>query len=173
MSRPSRLRVITVACLGCLLVVGARRDAHAPRVVLNTTASAPLGLYVISPGRFGRGQLAAVSPPPGLARWMAIRGYLPANVPLLKEVAASGGQQVCGRDRRIFIDGVRVAEARHRDRWGRDLPAFEGCRRLGPAEVFLLNRAAPHSLDSRYFGPVPADRVIGGATPVWIWGGDR
>jgi type IV secretory pathway protease TraF len=35
--------------------------------------------------------------------------------------------------------------------------------------VFLLNRQAPNSLDGRYFGPVPARQVIGGARPLWTW----
>jgi type IV secretory pathway protease TraF len=55
------------------------------------------------------GDLALVRPPPALARWMAIRGYLPLNVPLIKHVAAVGGQWVCGRGGVIRIDGRVVA----------------------------------------------------------------
>jgi conjugative transfer signal peptidase TraF len=165
-----RWAVGAVACVGCVLAIAGDRTRHAPRLLLNTTASAPLGFYAITPGPSAPGQLAVVSPPPDLARWMAGRGYLPANVPLLKDVAAVGGQRVCGLGGAISIDGVAVAQARQHDRWGRRLVAFNGCRRLKSDEVFLLNRAAPQSLDSRYFGPVAADRVVGSAAPLWTWG---
>lgn len=165
-----RWAVCAFACLGCALVLAGNRARHAPRLVLNTTASAPIGFYAVTPGRPEPGRLAVVSPPPELARWMAGRGYLPANVPLLKEVAAVGGQRVCGLNGAILIDGVVVAQARRHDRWGRGLVAFDGCRRLKPGEIFLLNRAAPLSLDSRYYGPVAASGVIGSAAPLWTWG---
>lgn len=166
----ARWAIGAFACLSCVLVIAGDRARHAPRLLLNTTASAPLGFYAVTPGRSKPGQLAVVSPPPELARWMAGRGYLPANVPLLKEVAAVGGQRVCGLNGAIFIDGVVAAQARHHDRWGRRLVVFDGCRRLEAGEVFLLNRAAPLSLDSRYFGPIAADRVVGSAEPLWTWG---
>jgi type IV secretory pathway protease TraF len=104
-----------------------------------------------------------------LANWMARRGYLPANVPLLKEVAAVGGQQVCGDGNTLLIDGQTVARIRAKDRWGRALPAYRECCRLAPNEIFLLNRHAPSSLDGRYFGPLLARQVIGGARPLWTW----
>src|SRR3546814_15532006 len=52
-----------------------------------------------------------------------------------------------------------------RDRLGRPLPFWLGCRIVGPDELFLLN-AAPDSLDGRYFGPLPAAGLLGVAHPV-------
>ncbi len=172
----SRRRIVSTAALaaiGCLLAVRPG-DRPAPRLLFNTTASAPLGFYLLTPGRFAKGQLAAVAPPLDLANWMARRGYLPANVPLLKEVSAIGGQRVCGRGDVLSIDGAAVARILPHDRQGRALPAYQGCRRLDSDEVFLLNRHAPNSLDGRYFGPVSARpvsarQVIGGARPLWTW----
>jgi len=168
MSRRRIVSMAAVAAIGCLLAVrpGFR---PAPRLLFNTTASAPLGFYRLTPGRFAKGQLAAVAPPQGLANWMARRGYLPANVPLLKEVAAVGGQRVCRGGDVLSIDGAPVARILPHDRQGRALPAYQGCRRLNSDEVFLLNRHAPSSLDGRYFGPLPARHVIGGARPLWTW----
>lgn len=168
MSRGRIVSVATVAAIGCLLVLRPG-ERPAPRLLFNTTASAPLGFYLLTPGRFAKGQLAAVTPPRDLADWMARRGYLPANVPLLKEVAAVSGQRVCGRDDVLSIDGAPIARILPRDRQGRALPAYQGCRRLDSDEVFLLNRHAANSLDGRYFGPVSARQVIGGARPLWTW----
>ena len=168
MSRRRTISIAAVAAVACLLVLRPG-ERPAPRLLFNTTASAPLGFYLLTPGRFAKGQLAAVAPPQNLANWMARRGYLPANVPLLKEVAAVDGQRICGRGDVLAIDGSPVARILPRDRQGRALPAYQGCRRLNPDEVFLLNRHAPNSLDGRYFGPVPARQVIGGAHPLWTW----
>ncbi|MBO9707464.1 MAG: S26 family signal peptidase [Caulobacter sp.] len=168
MSRRRIVSVAAVAAIGCLLVLRPG-ERPAPRLLFNTTASAPLGFYLLTPGRFAKGQLAAVTPPSALADWMARRGYLPANVPLLKEVAAVGGQSVCGIGDVLSIDGRPVARILPRDRQGRALPAYQECRRLAPDEVLLLNRHAPNSLDGRYFGPVSARQVTGGARSLWTW----
>ncbi len=165
------LRLLGLASAAGLLLVAPLVARPAPKLLLNTTASAPIGLYWVDQDRPGIGDLVVVDPPPALADWMARRGYLPSNVPLLKELAATAGQRVCGQAGQVTIDGRPVAVAQRRDRRGRALRPFEGCRRLAAGEVFLLNASAPASLDSRYFGPLTADRVVGRATPLWTRGG--
>jgi len=85
----------------------------------------------------------------------------------MKRVLALPGQIVCRENLRITIDGVDVGEAQARDRRGRDLPAWQGCRTLRPGEVFLMNPGVADSLDGRYFGPLPAISIIGRAVPLW------
>jgi conjugative transfer signal peptidase TraF len=137
-------------------------------LVWNTTASIPTGLYWIrdKPNRY-IGERIAVEPPPELRQLLAERGYLPVNVPLLKRVAALGGQTVCRIGARITIDGQLVVKARLRDSQGRALPSWSGCQRLRRDQIFVMNPAAPDSFDGRYFGPLRLDTVIGRATPVW------
>src|SRR3546814_17465817 len=53
-----------------------------------------------------------------------------------------------------------------RDRNGRSLPAWQGCRTLAAGELPLLNPDHPDSLDGRYFGPLPASTVLGRALPI-------
>lgn len=140
-----------------------------PRVIWNASASAPIGLYRIQPDRDPpTGALVAVTPPRGLARWLSARGYLPEGVPLLKHVAAKGGQRVCRIGAAVSVDARPVAIARARDGRGRPLPVWQGCRTLGPSELLLLNPAVPDSLDGRYLGPLPAAAVIGRATPLYL-----
>ena len=66
---------------------------------------------------------------------------------------------------RVFVRGLLVARAARRDRIGRVMPSWWGCRRLGAGYLFLL---APEndSFDSRYFGVVPEAQVIGRAAAV-------
>ncbi len=138
-----------------------------PRLVWNASASAPIGLYRIQPDRDPQlGTLVAVAPPQHLGRWLAVRGYLGENVPLLKHVAAKAGQRVCRTGSVVSVDGRPVAVALTRDRLGRPLPVWRGCRTLGADELLLLNPAHPDSLDGRYFGPLPASTVLGRAAPI-------
>lgn len=138
------------------------------KLLWNASASAPLGLYWIVPAsEIARGDLLVIRPPQPLAILLAERGYLPLGVPLLKPAAALSGQRVCRTGGAILIDGKALAHALARDRHGRDLPVWRGCRTIAPGEVFLLNPARPDSLDGRYFGPVAATTIVGRARPLW------
>ncbi|WP_336966682.1 S26 family signal peptidase [Sphingobium aquiterrae] len=139
----------------------------APRIAWNATPSAPVGLYRVSPGGTGAiGDLVLSMPEPALGQWLARRHYVPLGVPLIKPVAATSGQKVCRAGAIISIDGRPVARAHLRDRVGRPLPQWRGCRTIGAGEVLLLNPRVDDSLDGRYFGPTPAPRVIGTVTPL-------
>lgn len=138
-------------------------------LIWNASASVPLGLYRVErPTGLEIGDLVAVMPPEPLAAFMVTRGYIGADVPLLKQVAALPGQRVCRSGATITVDGVALGEALPRDRLGRDLPDWQGCRLLQDGEIFLMNREVRDSLDGRYFGPLPADAVIGMARPIWV-----
>jgi len=138
-----------------------------PRVVWNASASAPVGLYRVVPGAPARGDLVLVRPPEAVLWLAAERGYLPADVPLVKRVAGLPGERVCRIGARVLVEGKQVATALEADGLGRPLPAWHGCRRLLPGELFLLN-AHPASLDGRYFGPVGRAAVIARLVPVWV-----
>jgi conjugative transfer signal peptidase TraF len=139
-----------------------------PRLMWNATASVPTGLYGIRPAADRQlDELVAVTPPEPLASFLANGGYLPKGVPLLKHVAALPGQRVCRVGAAVTVDGGRLGMARARDRRGRALPSWSGCRAIVAGEVFLMNPEAPDSLDGRYFGPLPASSILGRATPLW------
>jgi len=138
------------------------------RLVWNASASVPIGFYLIDPPRDVRvGDLVAVMPPKPLADFMVERGYIGRNVPLLKHVAALPGQQVCRTGNAITVDDVRFGDALDRDRRGRSLPIWQGCRKVADGDIFLMNVSVADSLDGRYFGPIAANAVIGQATPLY------
>lgn len=140
------------------------------RLIWNASASVPLGLYRLAPATALRvGDTVAVRPSPALARFMAGRRYVEANVPLLKPIAATNGATICRFGPRVTIDGRTVVAALARDRFGRPLPAWSGCYRLRPNQLFLIAPLHPDSFDGRYFGPVSQSQVLGRATPLWIW----
>ncbi len=138
------------------------------KLVWNASASTPIGLYAISSAeRLEIADLVAVDAPEPLATFLADRGYLPRGVPLLKRVAGISGQRVCRTGRTISVDGIDIAEALERDRLGRALPVWQGCRVIAAGEIFLVNAQIRDSLDGRYFGPIPTTSIIGRATPLY------
>lgn len=155
---------------GSLLALGWTALATPPpQLVYNASDSVPIGWYRIEPANsISAGDLVLVHLPPEATSLAAQRGYLPANVPLLKTVAAVAPQQVCVQGSQVRIDGVLVARRLSWDRQGRALPAWRGCRRLVGDELLLLSTANPESFDSRYFGPVSAEAVLGQAQPLWL-----
>jgi conjugative transfer signal peptidase TraF len=139
-----------------------------PNYIWNASNSVPIGLYrVQATTRLVVTELVAVQPPDLLAAFLDLNGYLPIGVPMLKRVLALPGQTVCRNGLKIAVDGVDVGEARDRDGRNRPLPVWHGCRVIADGDVFVMNWQSADSLDSRYFGPLPASAVIGRAVPVW------
>jgi conjugative transfer signal peptidase TraF len=144
------------------------------KLVWNASASVPLGFYAITTAdHLSVGDRVAIDPPEPLARYLAARGYLPRGVPLLKTIAAAAGQRVCRIGGKIIIDGRAVGETRARDRLGRELPQWQGCRRISEGEFFLMNASVSDSFDGRYFGTTPITAVIGKALPIWTTAAGR
>lgn len=171
-SRRHALRVGVLAGTGAALAALLLPVLHRPqlRLAWNASASVPLGLYRIEPNATPRvGDLVAVRPSPALTRFMAERRYVEANALLVKPIAAVAGATFCRSDGRVTLDGRAVATALPRDRFGRPLPHWSGCRRLARNQLVLIAPALRASFDSRYFGPVDRAHVIGRAVPLWTW----
>ncbi|MET4898732.1 S26 family signal peptidase [Sphingomonadaceae bacterium jetA1] len=140
----------------------------APRLIWNASASAPIGLWRIHPGMAVRtGDMVLATTPDAVRQLAAQRHYLPANVPLLKRIAARDGDEVCALGYEIFINGRWIAERLDADRHGRPLPWWNGCEHLRDGRVFLLMDTA-ESFDGRYFGPISETAIIGKAVPIWL-----
>jgi conjugative transfer signal peptidase TraF len=170
----TRLR-LQIAVLVAISVVNVSMlvasDVRVPIVVYNASGSAPLGFYHLESRLPRRGELAVTQPPPPFELMIAAYGILPPSVPLVKQVAAVGGDEVCRSNEpigTIAVNGKVVAEVLERDREGRRLPLWDGCIHLVDGEFFLL-QPHPYSFDSRYFGPVSRCDILGVARPLWIW----
>jgi len=151
------------------ITLGTSAFVDPPKTLIwNASASAPIGLYAVQPVEdLVVADLVAIAAPPLIAEFMADRGYLPMGVPMMKRVLALPGQTVCRRGLDIIAYSATVGRARERDNAGRKMPVWQGCRRIGGDELFLMNFAIPDSVDGRYFGPFPRGSVIGRALPVF------
>ena len=164
----TRLTYAIVTTAAVSLIGVASIASFAPRLIWNASASTPVGFYTIGEvGNLEVTDLVAVDAPEPLATFLSDGGYLPRGSPLLKRVAAVPGQRVCRTGLAITVDGVPMGDALDRDRRGRPLPVWQGCRLVANGELFLMNWQVRDSLDGRYFGPLPATAVIGRATPLY------
>jgi conjugative transfer signal peptidase TraF len=136
-------------------------------LVWNASASAPIGLYrVEARGPVRRGDMVVAWLPQRARLLAASRHYLPANVPLVKRVAAVEGDRVCAAGSSIRINGRRVAVRLRQDSRGRPMAWWSGCRRLRPGEYFLLMDSR-RSFDGRYFGVTQERDLVGRAVLLW------
>ena len=164
----TRFGWVMTTYLAALTIDVAALFQPAPKLLWNASASVPIGLYAVHHvGALHVGELLVVTPPEPLASFLDQRRYLPKGVPLLKRVAALPGQTVCRADRAIIVDGFAIGDALGRDRLGRPLPVWQGCRLVAAGQVFLMNRQSRDSLDGRYFGPLPTTTIVGRADPLW------
>lgn len=162
-------RLTIAAVVGCAAMPLAASTLWKPPILIvwNASASAPIGLYrVHGGGPIRRGDMV-VAWTSGPARMLAARRrYLPANVPLVKRVAAAAGDRVCAAGSRVSINGGPVAMRQKSDAAGRPMPWWSGCRHLHVGEYFLLMDHR-QSFDGRYFGVTRADAIIGRAQLLW------
>ena len=151
------------AALAATLLVDPR-----PRLVWNASASAPVGLYAVSEAApLARGDMVIARVPIEFRLFAARRHYLPANVPLVKRVAARAGDEVCAAGARVMVNGRLVARRLDRDGSGRPMLWWSGCAALETGEVFLLMTDSPASFDGRYFGVSETGDIVGKARLIW------
>ncbi|WP_395335114.1 S26 family signal peptidase [Novosphingobium sp. BL-8A] len=140
-----------------------------PRLMWNHSASAPIGLYLVTPGApLVRGDMVVAWPPESARTLAAHRHYLPAGVPLVKRVAGAAGDTVCAHGDMVTANGQAIARRLGSDPSGRPLPRWEGCIRLRQGAYFLLMTLRPDSFDGRYFGATRERDILGKARPLWL-----
>jgi conjugative transfer signal peptidase TraF len=144
---------------------------------VNLTPSEPLGLWRIlqldRPTQVG--DLVFVCPPVSDIMLEArARGYLRHGLcggdfaPLIKTVAAITGQRIEVGDL-VRIDERSLPHSRlmQRDGQGRRMLPYAGG--IIPPGAVYLHSDFPGSFDSRYFGPLSTENVVGLAEEVWTY----
>lgn len=161
-------RRIAITGIGITLVGLTMAFPPAPRLVWNASASAPIGLYWVTPGAsVDPGDMVVARVPDRYRMLAARRRYIPANVPLVKRVAAAAGDEVCAIGTQIFLNGKWLADRRAADAKGRPMPRWSGCVTLRGRQLFLLMSHSPASFDGRYFGATEGRQVFGKARLLW------
>jgi conjugative transfer signal peptidase TraF len=133
-----------------------------PKLLYNPSASAPIGWYKLgdkSPPKVGD-QVAAYAP--DWARKLADeRRYLPYEYPMIKTIWASAGTTICTHNNRSSVPNYPVITSLSQDSLGRDMPKLSGCFTLKTDEYFLVSPDVQAGFDSRYFGAVRRENILG------------
>lgn len=144
---------------------------------VNLTSSQPVGLWrIVSLDRsLLHGDLVFICPPATpLMREARSRGYLRPGLceegvaPLIKTVAATPGQIIEIGDH-VRINGSELAHSQlmAMDSQGRPMMPYRGG--LVRAGTVFVHSDYPGSFDSRYFGPLPTENILGLAQEVWTY----
>lgn len=158
---------VLLGVLACLLFGYLLFSALGVSFTKNLSPSAPLGLYaLISPFKLNRGDFVTMKIPSRISSFAGKTPWLNEKRPLLKTVAALSSDTVCLKKRALMINGVEVAKTRPRDRQGKRLPHWRGCKTLTKREFLALNTSSARSFDGRYFGPTKLGAIKHKAIPV-------
>lgn len=151
--------VLTLAVIG---TAGQILFPPKPILLYNPSESAAVGWYRLKHDQsviFGA-QVAAYAPE--WARQLADeRGYLPYDYPLIKTVWAVHGDEVCYNNQSVSVPKRPDIPVLGQDVLGRDMPQKSGCLVLGSGEYMLLSPDVQTGFDSRYFGPVTLENILG------------
>jgi len=137
---------------------------------LNITPSEPVGIYRLVPGGAERGTLILLQQPHDPAA-SVLRRYVPANLPLIKRVAAISGDVVQAGAHGVYVNGRFWPDSvpLTHDQEGRSLRPYPfGTYRIRAGRLWVLSQH-PRGIDSRYFGPVASSSVISQVVPVVVW----
>lgn len=162
--------ILAIVVIPALMLVA----AYGAGFRLNLTPSYPLGIWRIVPLErdVEIDDLVFICPPLTPAFELAHeRGYLRRGScpgwlsPLIKTVVGLPGQTI-GTGHSVTVDSLALphSEIHPLDAEGRALSPYAGG--VVPSGQVFLHSSFAGSYDSRYFGPIPADGLLGLATPI-------
>ena len=130
-------------------------------IIYNPTPSVQTGFYVYDGHKYEPGSIILFKTP------SIVKDYTEkyfSKAPLehfLKPVLAKEGDHVCYKNGAFYLNGEAFAGASKEDSAGHPLPLWQECRIMRAGEYFVFSDLVENSFDSRYYGPVPKESIIG------------
>ena len=164
----TRLILTPLFCLFFIYALIFMFDKMGIRLTYQQTGSMPEGIYLVYPSEvLVDGNDVLFEPNKNIESYMIERGYLQKDTPLLKQIVATKNDDVCIADKVLFINGLPKGKVHSYDTEGRPLMQAEICRQLKAGEYFVMGISSSYSFDSRYYGVVTQNQIIGKAKLLW------
>lgn len=174
-ARAKRVCLVATIFAASALLVGI---SQALELRINWTESMPLGLYQRVDPALVRGEWVAICLDGEPARIARERHYVIAGscasevTEIVKRIAAIPGDRIELRPDGVRVNGEAIpgSELLDRDSQGAPLAhAEEGEFVLADGRYWVMGTHVRRSWDSRYFGPIAREQIVGGARPLWTF----
>jgi conjugative transfer signal peptidase TraF len=150
------------------VVVGAiKKSGH--HVTYSATPSMPRGFYLVVPTKkIERQDVVEFVPPLTVLDFVKERHWIPRSGSVIKYVFAIPGDDVCVRNKAIWVNGKKIGIVYQSYAFGKLLPQTKICGKLKNDQYLLLSTKSKRSFDGRYFGAISSRRILGKAIPLFI-----
>ena len=143
------------------------------RLTLQSSDSMPKGLYEVTVAslkekQLTRGETVVFLPPVKILPFLQTRHWVSSHDWMMKKIMGIPGDKVCLKNHLVWINKYPLGPILDEDHQHRVLPHLKFCRTLSQDEYFVMSTYIERSFDSRYFGPISGDSIIGKALPLWI-----
>lgn len=140
------------------------------KLVVNYTKSEPYGIYLenkIDAARMFKNMMIQFPVPERFKSLVYGRHWVDEGLPLIKNIGALAGDEVCITDQDIKINGQRMGKVFIKDSKGLPLPKLRGCFTIKPGYFFPFSDYIDKSFDGRYMGQLPLSIITSELKPLW------
>ena len=160
--------VFTIVFIGLFLVAFVMNQAGKKLIIYNPSESVPRGFYYYAGMSFKKGDLV-LFPVPAIVTEYVAKNYGEKTLQyFVKPVLAMNEEHICFKEENFELEGEFLADIRLNDSQGKPLPLWKECRNLAGNEVFVFADRIENSFDSRYYGPIKKEQIIGVYKPLWV-----
>ena len=130
----------------------------------------PKGFYLITPIKeIKRFDIIEFRPPIDILNFMKEKRWIPASGLIIKYVFALPGDHACIKKQTLWINNKKIGKVHRFYDKNKLLPQTKICGKLVDDQYLLLSTESERSFDSRYFGVISAQNILGHATPIFIY----
>jgi len=134
------------------------------RIVYQHSLSMPMGYYFIYPtSKYSLNDTILIEPDVKTMNLLLARRYLLKKSPLLKVIKATKGDLVCYQKEQVLVNETETYPLYSEDKKGNLLPRISFCSKLKQGEYFVIGVSSKYSFDSRYFGLIGRNQILGKA----------
>lgn len=164
-----RILAIGVTIVSITLLITMSTFYGKKYIILNTTDSLPHGFYkIVKKEKYCLNDLVVFPIPASVKRTVVGRHWLPENGLLIKNIVALPGDSFSTLEGKYVVKDEFIGSILKIDSEGRSMPVFEKNDTLNSG-ILVARRGVKTSFDSRYFGAIPIDNILGVAVPFFLF----